>query len=41
MTVPKIRLLYMPLNVNSALRLIYHVGNLVHFIVKCFTVKDF
>ena len=29
----------MPLNVNGALRLIYHVGKSVHFIIKCFTIK--
>lgn len=29
----------MLLNVNGALRLIYDVGNLVHFIIKYFTIK--
>ena len=29
----------MPLNVNGALRLIYHVRKLVHLIIKCFTIK--
>lgn len=36
---PKERLLYMPLNVNGSLRLIYHVGKLVYFIIQCFTIK--
>nr|DAH07302.1 MAG TPA: hypothetical protein [Caudoviricetes sp.] len=28
---PMVRLLYMPLKVNGALRLIYHVGIIQHF----------
>jgi hypothetical protein len=36
---PKERLLYVQLNVNGALRLIYHVGKLTHLITKYFTLK--